>query len=51
MNIVETIQDPALLGASFKSLETWRPWLIVLKAMFNLRIEDPKDLEIFRGCK
>ena len=50
MNIIEVIQDRALLGASFKSLDTWRPWLIVLKALFGLPIEDPEDMKLFRDC-
>lgn len=50
MNIVEAIQDRALLGASFKSLDTWRSWLIVLKALFGLPMEDPGEMEFFRGC-
>jgi hypothetical protein len=50
MTIIEAIQDPALLGASFKSLDTWRPWLTILRAIFNLPIEDPGDIKVFQDC-
>ena len=50
MNIIQTIEDPALLGGSFKSLDTWRAWFIVLKALFNLPIEDADDLKTLQDC-
>ena len=50
MNIIEAIRDKALLGASFKCLDTWRSWLIVLQALFNLSIEEPEDIKLFQSC-
>ena len=48
--IIDAIQDRNLLGGSFKSLDTWRAWFIVLKALFGLPIEDPDDMKLYRDC-
>ena len=50
MNIIEAIQDPKLFGGLFKDPATWRSWLVFLRALFGLPIEDPADLELFRRC-
>jgi hypothetical protein len=34
------IKHPALLGASFPDLSTWRTWLVVLKAMSGLPLDE-----------
>lgn len=49
MNVVEALQDPALLGAlpAFQDLATWRPWLAFLRAVYGLPM-DEADLELFR---
>lgn len=39
MNIIDAIHDPALFRPLFKDLATWRPWLVVLKAMFGLKLD------------
>jgi hypothetical protein len=50
MNIIEAIQDPKLFGPAFKDLETWRPWLVFLRALFGLGIQESADLELLRKC-
>jgi hypothetical protein len=43
--IAGALSDPQLLGASFRSLETWRTWLAVLKAAFGDALdEDERQL-------
>lgn len=36
MTIIEAIEDSALFRPLFRSLDTWRMWLVVLKAIFAL---------------
>jgi len=50
MNIIEAIGDGKVFKPFFKDPATWRPWMIFLKALFGLSIEDPADLELFRRC-
>jgi hypothetical protein len=46
MNIIEAIQDPALFHPLFKDLTTWRSWMVVLKAIFALPM-DESDRALF----
>lgn len=46
MTIVEAIQDPKLFRPLFKSLDTWKAWLTVLRAIFGLSIPE-QDLPLF----
>lgn len=46
MNIIEAIQDRNLFGKLFKDLDTWRVWLIVLKAIFALPMT-PEEIEVY----
>lgn len=41
MNIIESLSDPNLLGGlpAFRNLETWTPWLVVLKAIYGLPLK------------
>lgn len=39
MNIIQAIKDPALFRPLFKNLATWKSWLVVLKAIFALRMD------------
>jgi hypothetical protein len=39
VTIIEAIQDPALFRPLFKDLSTWATWLVVLKAIFGLRMD------------
>ena len=41
MTIIEAIEDAALFRPLFRSLDTWRTWFVVLKAIFAL----PMDAE------
>jgi hypothetical protein len=50
MNILEAIADKNLLGGAFKDLSTWRPWVVFLKALFGLDIQDSEDLKLLRDC-
>ena len=50
MNIVDATRDPRMFGGLFRDPATWRPWMVFLRALFGLPIEDPADLELFRRC-
>jgi len=50
ISIIDAIQDQALFGGLFKDISTWRPWLVFLRALFGLPIEDPEDMKLFRDC-
>ena len=39
MNIIEAIHDPHLFRPLFKNLETWRVWMVFLKAVFGLPMD------------
>lgn len=47
LTILDAIEDPALLGATFQDLATWRTWLVALKAIFALAMSE-HELEIYR---
>ena len=47
MTIIDAIQDPNLLRSMFRSLDTWRVWLVVLKAIFALQMEEA-DLLLYK---
>ncbi|HEX2253146.1 MAG TPA: hypothetical protein VHQ65_07760 [Thermoanaerobaculia bacterium] len=49
MNILHALEDPALFGSlpAFRDLDTWRPWLVFLRAVYGLPL-DAGDLELFR---
>jgi hypothetical protein len=40
MTILDAIHDPLLFKPLFKSLDTWRAWLVVLRAVFALEMND-----------
>ncbi len=40
MTIIEAIQDPLLFRPLFKTLDTWKGWLVVLKAIFALPMNE-----------
>ncbi len=40
MTILDAIHDPFLFRPLFKNLDTWRAWLVVLKALFALPMEE-----------
>lgn len=40
MTIIDAIQDTSLFRPLFKNLDTWRTWLVVLKAIFALPMDE-----------
>src|SRR5262249_56992050 len=49
IDIIQAIRDRRLFGGLFKSLDTWRAWLVFLKSIFGLRM-DQAEIEIYRRC-
>jgi hypothetical protein len=49
IDIIQAIRDRRLLGALFKDLSTWAAWLVFLKSLFGLRM-DQAEIEIYRRC-
>jgi len=47
MTIIEAIEDKELFGSLFKSLDSWRAWLVVLKAIFALQMTD-EERQVFK---
>jgi hypothetical protein len=47
MTILDAIHDPLLFRPLFKSLDTWRAWLTVLRAVFGLPMPE-EDLPLFQ---
>ena len=50
LNIIEAIQDKNLFGPLFRDLNTWKPWIVALKAIFALLPMDDEELAIYRTC-
>ncbi|MBX3350113.1 MAG: hypothetical protein KF747_15415 [Nitrospira sp.] len=40
MNIVQSIEDPQLFGSLFKDLDSWRAWVVILRAVFGLEMSN-----------
>jgi hypothetical protein len=49
MNIIDAIENEKIFKPLFRDPATWRPWMVFLRALFGLPIEDPADLELFRA--
>jgi hypothetical protein len=47
MTILEAIHDPLLFKPLFRDLSTWNSWLVVLRAIFALPMEEA-DLPLYR---
>lgn len=47
MTILDAIHDPLLFRPLFKSLDSWRAWFVVLRAVFGLPM-DQADLSLFK---
>ncbi len=47
MNIIEAIHNKDLFRPLFKDLNTWAAWLVLLKALFGLKL-GKEDLKVFR---
>ena len=50
MNIIDGIERANVFGRMFKDSSTWRPWMVFLRALFGLPIEDPDDLALLQRC-
>jgi len=48
MNIVEAIHSKKLFRSCFKDLQTWASWMVLLKALFALKM-DKKELALYRA--
>jgi hypothetical protein len=49
MNILETIDDRNLLGASIRDPDSWKPWRALLGAAFGLPLSSD-ELALYRQC-
>jgi hypothetical protein len=50
INIIEAIEAKEIFRSTFgRSLESWRPWLIYLKALYGLGMRED-ELKLFREC-
>ena len=49
MNIIQAIESEKLFRPCFKDLSTWSSWLVLLKALFGLKMSK-KELAFFRQC-
>jgi len=50
MTIIDAIESLKIFRPLFKDLSTWRPWIVFLKALFGLPIEDSEDRELVKKC-
>src|SRR5262249_16792931 len=48
-DIVQAIRNPKLFGSMFKSLDSWQAWIVWLKAVFGLPMDD-SEAELFTRC-
>src|SRR5262245_41057275 len=51
LTIIQALSDPKLFGAlpAFASLETWKSWIVLLKVIFCLPLDDD-EVGLFRKC-
>ena len=47
--VVRSVTDPKLFAPHFQPLESWKPWLTVLKCLFGLQL-DAEELKLFTEC-
>src|SRR5579864_6126084 len=47
--ILEAVADPHLLGSKVTASPSWRPWRVVLAAIFGLLLPDDA-LDLWRAC-
>lgn len=48
-HLIEACRDPQLFAPWFKKPDSWRPWLVALKALFGLPM-DSAELTLFQAC-
>jgi hypothetical protein len=49
VSIIQAMDDPQLFGSAFPDTETWKPWRVVLKSLFGLKMTEA-EIDIFRQC-
>jgi len=49
ISIIQAISDPNLFKPLFKDLKTWASWVVFLKALFALPM-DEAELDLYRQC-
>src|SRR5262249_62104850 len=49
IDIIQAIRNPKLFGSMFKSLDSWQAWIVWLKAVFGLPM-DENEAELFQRC-
>jgi len=49
MDIVQAIKNRQLFRPVFRDLSSWNSWLVLLKALFGLQMDD-KDLTLYKEC-
>jgi hypothetical protein len=48
-NIIEAMNSPEFFQPAFKDLSTWANWMIFLKSLYGLPLNE-NELKIFQGC-
>jgi hypothetical protein len=48
-NIIDVTSDPALFGPWFKDRQSWTAWLVFLRCLFGLEL-DEAGLQLFQAC-
>jgi hypothetical protein len=49
IDIVQAIKNPKLFGSLFKDLSTWSSWMVFLKAVFGLEM-DEGERDLYQRC-
>src|SRR5262249_60801492 len=49
IDIIQAIRDRRLFGGLFKSIDTWRAWIVFLKSIFGLPM-DQAEIELYCRC-
>ena len=50
LSIIDAIHDEKIFRPLFTDLSTWRSWMVYLKALEGLPIDDRKDRALLRNC-
>jgi hypothetical protein len=49
ISVLEAIDDQRLFGSAFRDLATWRSWLVFLRVLFGLKLDDD-GAALYREC-
>lgn len=49
ISIIQAIEDKNIFASYFDDLASWKNWMIVLKALFGLKLSKP-EMKVFRKC-